>query len=36
MQGKLEKVGQEVIYDSKYFNSKYMEFVGYDTREKLV
>ena len=34
--GKLEKADQEVIYSSKYFNSKYTEFVGYDTCEKLI
>ena len=30
------KKGQEVIYYSKYFNSKYIQFVGYDTRDKLI
>ena len=24
------------MYHSKYFNSKYMEFVGYDTCDKLI
>ena len=33
---KLEKLGQEVIYSSECFNSQYMEFVGYDTREQLI
>ena len=36
IQGKSEKLGQEVIYSSKYFNSKYMEFVDYDTCDKLI
>ena len=30
----MEKEGQEVMYSSKDFNSNYMEFVGYETREK--
>ena len=30
---KLENSGQEVMYYSKYFNSNYMEFVGYSTCE---
>ena len=33
---KLEKKGQEVIYSSKGFNNKYLEFVGYDTSDKLI
>ena len=32
----LEKLGQEVIYSSKCFNSNYMEVVGYETREILI
>ena len=34
--GKLETLGQEVIYSSKYFNSNLMEFVGYDKNGKLI
>ena len=33
---KLEKPGQEVIYSSKGFNYKYMEFFGYETCDKLI
>ena len=32
----LEKAGQEVIYSSRCFSSKYMESFGYDTCEKLI
>ena len=28
--------GQEVKYSSAYFNSNYMEFVGYDTCDKII
>ena len=31
-----EKSGQEVMYYSKCFNSNYMEFVGYETCDKLI
>ena len=34
--GKLEEPGQEVIYFSKCFNSRYMEFVVYETHEPLI
>ena len=30
---KVGKIGQEVMYSSKCFNSNYMEFVGYETFE---
>ena len=30
----LGKTVQEVMYSSKYFNSNYMEFVGYETCDK--
>ena len=33
---KLEKSGQEVIYSLKKFNSKYLEFFGYETCEKSI
>ena len=33
---KLEKSSQEVIYSSTCFNYNYMEFVGYETCEKLI
>ena len=35
-QEKTGKVGQEVMYSYKCFNSDYMEFVGYETYEKLI
>ena len=30
------KSGQEVLYYSKYFNSNYIEFVGYEKCDKLL
>ena len=30
------KSGQKVMFSSKYFNSNYMEFVGYETCDKLI
>ena len=33
---KVEKLGQEVMYYSKYFNSNYLEFFGYETCDKLI
>ena len=33
---KIRKTGKEVMYSFKSFNSNYMEFVGYDTCEKLI
>ena len=33
---KVEKEGKEVMYSSKSFNYNYMEFVGYETCEKLI
>ena len=35
IQGMLWKSGQEEMYSSKYFNSNYMEFVGYEICDKL-
>ena len=32
----MEKVGQEVMYYSKCFNYKYMEFFGYETCDTLI
>ena len=32
----MEEPGQEVIYFSKFFNSRYMEFVVYETHEPLI
>ena len=34
--GKFEKVGQEEMNSSKYFNSNYTEFVPYDICDKLI
>ena len=33
---KLKKSGQEVIYYFKGFSSSYMDFVGYETCDKLI
>ena len=33
---KAAKSIQEVMYYSKFFNSNYMKFVGYETCEKLI
>ena len=33
---KTGKSGQEVMYSSKCFNFNYMEFFGYETRERLI
>ena len=33
---KTRKSGQEVIYSSYFFDANYMEFVGYETYEKLM
>ena len=32
----MKKKVQEVMYSSKCLNSDYMDFVGYETREKLI
>ena len=36
MQIKLKKAGKEVMYYFKCFNSNYMEFVSYETCDKLI
>ena len=33
---KIRKLGKEVMYSSKYFNSKYIEFVCYEICDKLI
>ena len=36
IRGKLEKAGQVVMHYSKCYNSKYVNFVGYDTCGTLI